>query len=302
MDASVLRHMIFPWQEHLLAERGLSGATANAYSEDLCNFINFEEELANSGASSMKLDENEIFLYLAWLNSHKISSRTIARRLSALRSFFSFALEEGVLGHNPVESFENPKLPQYLPYVLDREGMTKILAAPPTGDKCGIRDRCMLELLYASGIRVSELCDLKIDNIDFQTGLIRVFGKGKKERIVPIHQLMQDLLQDYVAKWRPLFSPVCRNAFTNRSGKGLSRQYVWKMIRKYAQQAGIFQPVSPHTFRHSFATHLLEGGADLRAVQVLLGHADIAATELYTHIQPDRLYRLHQQYHPRNRS
>ena len=300
MDTAVLRHLISSWQEYLLAERGLSNTTASAYREDLFNFIAFEEELAKSGASSMKLDEPEIFLYMAWLNSQGNCSKTVARRLSSMRSFFSFALEEGLLANNPVQSFENPKLPQHLPYVLDREGMAKILDAPRADNKCGVRDKCILELLYASGIRVSELCGLKIDNIDFQTGLIRVFGKGKKERIVPIHQLMQDMLHDYVAKWRPLFSPVCRNAFTNRSGKSLTRQYIWKMIRKYALQAGIVQPVSPHTFRHSFATHLLEGGADLRAVQVLLGHADIAATELYTHIQPERLYRLHQQYHPRN--
>lgn len=302
MDIYSLRNLISSWQEHLLAERGLANTTVAAYMDDLSNFIVFEEDLKNCSEDDPRLDEQEIFLYLAWLRSRGNTGRTISRRLSALRSFFSYAIEESMLEGNPVLSFENPKLPQYLPYVLEHDNMEKILSIPRMDNKCGMRDKCILELLYAAGLRVTELCELKIENIDLQSGMLRVFGKGRKERIVPIHHLMQDLLQQFINQWRPLFSPTCRNVFTNRSGKRLSRQYIWKMIKKYAQLAGIPQAVSPHTFRHSFATHLLEGGADLRAVQVLLGHADIGATELYTHIQPNRLYKIHQQFHPRNRS
>lgn len=158
----------------------------------------------------------------------------------------------------------------------------------------------MLEMLYAAGLRVSELCNLSVADLDLQRGLVRVFGKGAKERLVPLHDMIQALLGDYLRSWRPLFSPGGNQLFVNRSGRALSRQYIWKMVKKYTLLAGIRRAVSPHTFRHSFATHLLEGGADLRAVQLLLGHADISATEIYTHVQAERLRGIHHQFHPRS--
>lgn len=290
------------WRDYLLAQRGLSPRTVDSYGQDLENFFLFREELARGGDLSAMPDEQEIFLYLAWLRSRRNTGRTLARRLSALRAFFSFAVEEGVLKTNPTQLLENPKLPQHLPEVLNREEMERLLALPDMRDKSGRRDRCMLELLYAAGLRVSELCELSTADLDLQRGLVRVFGKGAKERLVPLHSLVQDLLDAYLRQWRPAFKPGGNQLFVNRSGRALSRQYIWKMVKKYAMLAGIRRPISPHTFRHSFATHLLEGGADLRAVQLLLGHADISATEIYTHVQAERLRGVHRQFHPRSQS
>ena len=283
-----------------LAQRGLSPRTVESYGQDLESFFLFEEELAQSGGSASCPDEQEIFLYLAWLRSRGNTGRTLARRLSALRAFFAFAVEEGALKANPALLLENPKLPQHLPEVLSREEMEKLLALPDMDEKSGRRDRCMLEMLYAAGLRVSELCNLSVADLDLQRGLVRIFGKGAKERLVPLHDMIQALLDDYLRSWRPLFSPGGNQLFVNRSGRALSRQYIWKMVKKYTLLAGIRRAVSPHTFRHSFATHLLEGGADLRAVQLLLGHADISATEIYTHVQAERLRGIHHQFHPRS--
>jgi integrase/recombinase XerD len=179
--------------------------------------------------------------------------------------------------------------------------MDALLAAPDLSGKLGFRDRTMLELLYASGLRVSELCGLKVLDFDPQTNLLRVFGKGAKERLAPVHAAAARFLQDYIRHWRPLFSPKAAALFLNRSGRPLSRVGVWKLVQRYALLAGIGVRISPHTFRHSFATHLLEGGADLRSVQMLLGHADITATEIYTHVQQEQLAAVHRTFHPRSR-
>ncbi|GKG92424.1 tyrosine recombinase XerC [Desulfovibrionaceae bacterium] len=295
-----LSNQLPAWLDYLLAQRGLSPRTVESYGQDLESFFLFEEELAQSGGSAPCPDEQEIFLYLAWLRSRGNTGRTLARRLSALRAFFAFAVEEGALKANPALLLENPKLPQHLPEVLSREEMEKLLALPDMDEKSGRRDRCMLEMLYAAGLRVSELCNLSVADLDLQRGLVRIFGKGAKERLVPLHDMIQALLDDYLRSWRPLFSPGGNQLFVNRSGRALSRQYIWKMVKKYTLLAGIRRAVSPHTFRHSFATHLLEGGADLRAVQLLLGHADISATEIYTHVQAERLRGIHHQFHPRS--
>ena len=295
-----LSNQLPAWLDYLLAQRGLSPRTVESYGQDLESFFLFEEELAQSGGSASFPDEQEIFLYLAWLRSRGNTGRTLARRLSALRAFFAFAVEEGALKANPALLLENPKLPQHLPEVLSREEMEKLLALPDMDEKSGRRDRCMLEMLYAAGLRVSELCNLSVADLDLQRGLVRIFGKGAKERLVPLHDMIQALLDDYLRSWRPLFSPGGNQLFVNRSGRALSRQYIWKMVKKYTLLAGIRRAVSPHTFRHSFATHLLEGGADLRAVQLLLGHADISATEIYTHVQAERLRGIHHQFHPRS--
>ncbi len=295
-----LSNQLPAWLDDLLAQRGLSPRTVESYGQDLESFFLFEEELAQSGGSASCPDEQEIFLYLAWLRSRGNTGRTLARRLSALRAFFAFAVEEGALKANPALLLENPKLPQHLPEVLSREEMEKLLALPDMDEKSGRRDRCMLEMLYAAGLRVSELCNLSVADLDLQRGLVRIFGKGAKERLVPLHDMIQALLDDYLRSWRPLFSPGGNQLFVNRSGRALSRQYIWKMVKKYTLLAGIRRAVSPHTFRHSFATHLLEGGADLRAVQLLLGHADISATEIYTHVQAERLRGIHHQFHPRS--
>ena len=280
----ILKKQIPAWGEYLLAQRGLSMRTVVSYRQDLENFFLFLDELDAGDKTS--LDEHDLFLYLAWLRARKNAGRTLARRLSALRGFFEYTVEEGLLESNPASLLESPRLPQYLPEVLSKAEM----------------DRCLLEMLYAAGLRVSEVCNLLVADVDMQRGLVLVSGKGAKDRLVPLHSLVLDLLQQWLSFWRDDFSPQSRYLFLNRSGKGLSRQYVWKMVKKYALLAGIRRSISPHTFRHSFATHLLEGGADLRAVQLLLGHADISATEIYTHVQAERLHALHRQFHPRSQS
>jgi integrase/recombinase XerD len=222
--------------------------------------------------------------------------------LSCLRGFFSWCAEEGLLPDNPAALLDGPKLPSLLPRVLSRQEVDALLEAPDVSDKLGLRDRAMLELLYAAGLRVSELIGLRPLDLDLQRGMVRVFGKGSKERLVPLHDRAVAGLESYLACCRPLFSPRQDRLFLNRSGLGLTRQAVWKLIKRHALRAGIRRELSPHTLRHSFATHLLEGGADLRTVQLLLGHSDLAATELYTHVHPDRLIQVHASCHPRNRA
>ena len=292
------------WLDHLLAERGLSTHTVAAYRQDMRNFHAFLEEIHDTApdvAALDTLDEHTLFLYLAWLRKRGHAGRSLARHLSSLRGFFVYALEEGVVNTNPTLFLEHPKLPSLLPEVLNEQEMDAMLALPDMGEKLGVRDRCIFEILYGAGLRVSELCGLQVLDLDAQRGVLRVFGKGAKERLVPLHGMAVSLLCAYLRDWRPAFFPREDALFLNRSGKGLSRVALWKIVRKYALRAGIRRAISPHTFRHSFATHLLEGGADLRSVQLLLGHADISATEIYTHVQSGRLRRIHNAYHPRCR-
>ena len=283
--------------QHLLIEKGLSENTLSSYSADLQSLLDF---LAQGNLHLEAIDEDIILLYLGHLGAKDLSGRSVSRHLSALRGFFSFCASEGHLSRSPVKLLQNPKLPLYLPTVLTRAEMEAILATPLLGDRLGFRDRCIMELLYASGLRVSELCNLRPLDFDAQTGILRIFGKGAKERLVPVHSAAANFFTQYLSSWRPLFSPQEDYAFLNRSGKGLSRQGVWKMIKERALQAGIRKDISPHSFRHSFATHLLDGGADLRSVQMLLGHEDITATEIYTHVQQGRLAEIHRKYHPRS--
>lgn len=290
------------WLNSLLAVRGLAAATAQAYGEDLKLFSTFFQELTAAAPQKDSPDEDLLLLFLAWLRTRKNATSSLARRLTSMRSFFDFLVAEGALKENPAAMLDNPKLPRYLPEVLEKDEMARLLATPDMRKKGGVRDRCILELLYAAGLRVSELCNLKLTDLDLQAGVALVFGKGSKERVSPIHSLMLDLLQEYLTHWRSRFNPRSSFLFLNRSGLGLSRQYIWKLVGKYALLAGIQRKISPHTFRHSFATHLLEGGADLRSVQILLGHASIDATEIYTHVQAERLTAIHQQFHPRNKT
>ncbi|ADU62564.1 MAG: site-specific tyrosine recombinase XerD [Pseudodesulfovibrio sp.] len=296
-DTPPAHHWVDGYLEHVLIEKGLSENSLSGYSADLASLLAFLEE------KSFRLEdltERTLFLYLTYLRARGLQSRSLARHLSSLRGFFAFALDQRWYKEDPGHLLENPKLPKKLPEFLTREEMSRVLALPETATKLGMRDQAMLELLYAAGLRVSELIEMKVLDYDAQTGLLRVFGKGAKERLVPIHYVAQDVLSRYLLNTRPAFRPAVDFMFLNRSGKGLTRQGVWKLIKTYADKAGIKRSISPHTFRHSFATHLLEGGADLRTVQMLLGHSDISATEIYTHIQAGRLRSIHQQYHPRS--
>jgi len=294
-------HPTHPWVdrylEHVLIEKGLSENSLSSYSNDLSTFLSF---LADKSFRLQDLSDKTLFLYLTFLRAKGLKSRSLARHLSSLRGFFTFAMDQRWYKEDPGHLLENPKLPKKLPEFLTREEITRVLNLPDTSTKLGMRDKVMLELLYAAGLRVSELIEMKVLDYDAQVGMLRVFGKGAKERLIPIHYTAQDYLNLYLDNIRPSFQPVEDFMFLNRSGKGLTRQGVWKLIKKFAKLAEIKRSISPHTFRHSFATHLLEGGADLRTVQLLLGHADISATEIYTHVESSRLKKLHQKYHPRS--
>lgn len=285
--------------EHLLVEKGLAENSLKSYAQDLSSLLSFLERRSLDLA---QVTAQTLFLYLSAKRAEGLKSRSLARHLSSLRGFFAFAEAEGLIPANPARLLPGPKLPKLLPHALPQEDMTRLLAAPDPSTTLGFRDRCMLELLYACGLRVSELNALKLGDYDPQAGTLMVLGKGDKERLVPIHHAAQALLDDYLAFRRPALRPVEEYVFLNRSGRGLSRQGVWKLVKGYAKAAGIRQEISPHTFRHSFATHLLEGGADLRTVQLLLGHADIAATEIYTQVTTGRLSGVHRRHHPRSRS
>ncbi len=285
------------WLDDLVAVRGLSRNTELAYAQDMSALRDFLEETATPLAA---VTEETLLLFAGSRREKGDCSRTLARRLSSLRRFFVWCMEHDELNTNPTDRMDGPKLPLHLPVVLSRRETLRLLEAPDRRTTLGRRDAAMLEILYAAGLRVSELTGLRPGDLDLQRGVLKVFGKGGKERYVPLHEAAIRHLRTYLRDVRPSFKPTEDFVFLNRSGKKLTRQGVWKLIKRYALSADVRKTISPHTFRHSFATHLLEGGADLRSVQLLLGHADMAATELYTHVQADRLRRIHNAFHPRS--
>ncbi len=284
------------WLNYLMIERGLSKDSLLAYRQDIELFEIF---LNNTQASLEDLDDESLLLFAVYVKRLGNAPRTLARRFSTLRSFFLYCTSEGYLSHNPAVFLDSPKFSQNIPYVLTKEEIEKMIAHASQSDKSSQRDALILELLYAAGLRVSELISLRVGDIDLNRTLLKTHGKGDKDRFVPVHQKACDKLKNYIQNVRPLFNPKCDALFVNRSGNALTRQYAWKMIQKYALLADIRQKISPHTFRHSFATHLLENGADLRSVQLLLGHSDLAATQIYTHIQSHYLIDSVQKHHIR---
>ncbi|MFP4629288.1 MAG: site-specific tyrosine recombinase XerD [Desulfohalobiaceae bacterium] len=290
-----------PWVDsflqHLLLVKGLSENSMQAYATDLRDFLEF---LQSRSGSLENTQEETIFLYFLFLRKQGLSSSSLARRLSCLRIFFDHACEQSWLPENPARLMQGPKLPRMLPEFLSRREVQSLLQQPDLCSKLGFRDRCLLELLYAAGLRVSEACGLQLLDLDLQTGVLKIRGKGDRERLLPVHHIALEFVQSYIQTWRPKLRPQVNTLFLNRSGRSLSRQGVWKLLKRYALQAGIRRSISPHTLRHSFATHLLEGGADLRVVQLLLGHADVSTTEIYTHVNSRRLQQIHAQYHPRS--
>ena len=299
-----LRAVAERWLDEILAVRGLSPATVDSYRQDIASLASFLEESGGENLTARQalsgLDDEQLLLFVVWLRRRGDGKRTLARRLSCLRGFFGWCADEGLMESNPAGLLDGPKLPRVLPNVLSREEVLRLIQAPDGHSRLGRRDRAMLELMYASGLRVSELVNLRPLDLDLQRGVVRVFGKGRKERLVPMHARAVSVMEEYLSLVRPDFAPQDSRVFLNRSGKGLTRQAVWKLIRKYALEARIGRDISPHTMRHTFATHLLEGGADLRTVQMLLGHSDIAATELYTHVRSDVLEDVYRRCHPRN--
>ena len=284
---------------YLVVEKGLSRNTLDAYGRDLGRYLEFLAKASIVGPD--QVTPALVLRFLAQLKDQGLAPRSRARTLVALRTFHRFLLQEGYARANPAARVEAPKSLQPLPHTLSPLEVERLLQAP-SGDKpLALRDRAMLEILYATGLRVSELVGLKQENLQLDIGYLVTFGKGRKERIVPMGEVSMAALRTYLQLGRPL---LCRETnsvllFLNRGGKGLTRQGFWKIIKRRALQAGIAKNIMPHTLRHSFATHLLENGADLRSVQTMLGHADISTTQIYTHVTRERLKQLHGQFHPR---
>jgi len=284
---------------YLVVERGLSGNTIEAYSHGLNRFLNHlrEKGIEEAGRIS-KLDIREFLLFL---KKKRLSSKTVARNLVSIRTFLRFLTEEGLLRVNPAEEIDSPKLAKTLPEILSLEEVDVLLEQPDPQTARGIRDRSMLEMLYATGMRVSELVRLQVNHVRLEAGYVLLFGKGSKERIVPIGIEAMTWMQRYMKDPREslLKKRESPYLYVNRSGRPMSRQQFWKIIKAYGRKAGIRKRISPHLLRHSFASHLLEKGADLRSVQLMLGHADISTTQIYTHVTGERLKKIHQRYHPR---
>ena len=282
---------------HMRVERGLSENTIQSYSLDLTRFFQYLEE---KELSPLSVGQNDIMDYMSSLQG-AISVRSVARNLSAVKMFFRFLVYDGKIENNPSRLLNTPKLPRKLPGVLSLEDVDRLLSQPDPATYLGQRDKAMLELLYATGLRVSELVGLKLSNINLEAGYVRTVGKGSKERMVPMGGKALDALRDYLedGRVRLLKNKTLPHLCLNARGRPLTRQGFWKIIRQYGLKAGIKAPITPHMLRHSFASHLLECGADLRAVQVMLGHADIATTQIYTHVTRDRLKQIHKKYHPR---
>lgn len=284
----------------LKLERNLSENTIASYKNDLVSLFNFLKDAKIDDPSKITSKHlNDFFGLLAQLG---LSSRSAARYYSSVKGFFGYLLTNNYLEINPMEKISAPKVSKALPNVLNINEIEGILSGPDTKKKLELRDKALLETFYACGLRVSELINLKISDLFLDEEMIRVFGKGSKERFVPIGSSAIKWIEEYLKNSRPLLEKKAKSQhvlFLNSRGTKLSRMGVWKIVDKYAKQAGIKKEVHPHTFRHSFATHLLEGGADLRAVQEMLGHVDISTTQIYTHIDRDYIKQVHRDYHPR---
>ena len=285
---------------YLTVERGLSRNTILAYRADLARFIAY---LAKSGLNDAnRVKREDITGYMMGLKAAGISSNSISRALVAIKMFYRFLVRERLAKEDVPGVLESPKLIRPLPNVLGSAEVERLLAAPDTRSWIGVRDKAALELMYATGMRVSELVELSMDGLNLDVGFIKCRGKGDKERIVPVGKAAKDAVGRYAAKVRPGLQRKGgqdRHLFLSRLGRKVSRVSFWKMIKANAKRARIKKEITPHTLRHSFATHLLERGADLRVVQEMLGHADIATTQIYTHINKERLKSIHRQFHPR---
>ncbi|PKN60677.1 MAG: site-specific tyrosine recombinase XerD [Deltaproteobacteria bacterium HGW-Deltaproteobacteria-11] len=292
-------NLIDEYMNYLLIEKGCSPHTIEAYSRDLGGFIG---HIRAGGLSRFQEVAPEVVLsYLAAQRGRGLCSKSVNRKLAALRGFYKFLIREGRVEQNPLANIEMAKGWMHLPGALSREEMDRLLAQPDLIGETALRDKAMLELLYATGVRVSELIGLTMNAVNWQVGYLLVMGKGGKERIVPVGRSAYKCLQQYVESVKGGALKQTQNdvVFLNKYGKGFTRQGFWKVVKKYAEMAGLKKNVHPHTFRHSFATHLIEGGADIRSVQIMLGHADISTTQIYTHVTRERLKDVHRKYHPR---
>jgi integrase/recombinase XerD len=284
---------------YLSVEKGLSRNTQSAYSRDLARYLDFMEKFGRQKPSEVA--PGDIASFMGALQQMKIGPRSRARCLSAIRMFHKFLMVENYTDSNPATIIEAPRTLHKLPHFLDSREVDALFAACQGERGEDLRDLAMLELLYATGLRVSELVNLKLREVNLDSGYLMTLGKGNKERLVPIGESARLKVGLYLYECRRIQDPTGKNPylFLSRLGDSMSRQSFWNIIKKRAQMAAIRKNISPHTLRHSFATHLLENGADLRSVQIMLGHADLATTQIYTHVTRERLKRLHQQIHPR---
>ena len=290
-------NLLRDYADHLSLERGLSSNTVESYLRDLSRLSAW---CIRRGLAPEQITGDQIEKIVSEMVLQGLSARTRARRLSSFKSFFRFVVMDHPDLPDPTESISGPKLPMVLPRYLTPEEVERLLSIPDTGTVLGLRDRAMIETLYATGLRVSELVSLMMDRYFADPGLVRVVGKGGKERIVPVGSDARSWLAKYLAESRPILNRrMAPELFLGRWGRPLTRQAFWIRLKRHAAAAKIDKPMSPHVIRHSFATHLLERGADLRSLQMLLGHADISTTQIYTHINRERLKRIHAQYHPR---
>ncbi len=294
MDRLVENYLV-----HLRVERGLSQNTLESYRRDLAKFVGF---LQGRGVHApKKVDRRHILSFMEQLHNSGKATSTVSRNLAAIRSFFGFLVNENVISDNPSQQLDSPKIPKRLPYILSVPQVTRLLNQPNGSTPAGLRDSAMLELLYATGVRVSELIDLNCTDFNLEMGFMRCIGKGSKERIVPLGAAASDAINAYLSHGRPrmLRDSQEKAVFLNVHGRRLTRQGFWKILKKYVRQAGFKGDITPHTLRHSFATHLLENGADLRSVQEMLGHSDISTTQIYTQVTSNRLREVYRQHHPR---
>ncbi|MBN8431147.1 site-specific tyrosine recombinase XerD [Microbulbifer salipaludis] len=292
------QQLIGSWLDMLWAERGVSEHTRAAYGRDLKGFASYSAQV---GKHLGQVAREDVLAYLGARHAAGHSARSSARALAALRSFYRHCLRQRLIDHDPVALIDNPKVPKPLPKSLSEADVEALLDAPDTDTPIGLRDRAMFELLYACGLRVSELVELSMSQLNLRQGVVRVFGKGSKERLVPMGRAAERWLERYLRSARPQLLAMGESdaCFPGRAGKAMTRQTFWYRIKHWAKVAGIEKPLSPHTLRHAFATHLLNHGADLRVVQLLLGHSDLSTTQIYTAVARARLQALHGEHHPR---
>lgn len=282
----------------LWLEKGLSDNSLDAYRRDLRGLADFIEKLDKS---LLDVDRIDLMDYLGSRMRAGYKARSTARMMSCLRSFYRYLIRENRITEDPTQNLESPKLGRPIPDSLTEEEVTNLLDAPDVKTTLGLRDRTMLEVLYATGLRVTELVSLRLEQMNLRQGLVRVTGKGNKERLVPLGEESMDWIERYLREARGDLLPDLSESiiFPSQQGRPMTRQTFWHRIKRYAIEAGITKHLSPHTLRHAFATHLLNHGADLRVVQMLLGHSDLSTTQIYTHVANQRLNQLHQQHHPR---
>jgi integrase/recombinase XerD len=288
---------------YLRVEKGLAQNTILAYGRDLKRFAEFLRKRHKQRMEDVTRED--VVDFLSSLYKEKLDSRSVARYLVSLRGLYKFGMMEGTVETDPTENLESPKVRSSLPTYLRVEEVDKLLQAPNLATPIGMRDRAMLEVLYSTGLRVSELLNLRISDIDMRIGCVRCIGKGDKERLVPIGRKAIEAVEQYLAQARPKFArpssppPHNQSLFLTSIGRRLSRVSIWKILHDYGTRLGLRGRLTPHKLRHSFATHLLEGGADLRSVQLMLGHADISTTQIYTHVVEERLKQIYKAHHPR---